>query len=131
VQTVSSFDTGSGFTIASTAKRHLNRYVMKRVVPMVLIIIVSWFTFFLKDYRKRVDLAGANLLLFIAFNFTVANDMPRLGDITMLDAFLVGAFVVTALVILVNDVLRRLEINGHRDLAERLDVYAIYGYPLA
>lgn len=131
VQNHSGFDPGSRFTLIFEAERHLNYYIIRILIPVLLIITVSWFSFFLQDYAKRIDLAGANLLLFIAFNFTISNDMPRLGYITLIDTFLVSTFIVTGLVILANVMLRRLENHGRRDLARKLDVYAIIGYPLA
>jgi hypothetical protein len=69
--------------------------------------------------------------LFIAFNFTVSNDIPRLGYITLIDAVMVGTFIITTLVILVNVILRRLENRDNVALARKLDVYAIVGYPAA
>lgn len=127
----SGFDTGSRFSLEFEAERHLNYYVLRILIPVTLIITVSWFTFFLKDYAKRIDLAGANLLLFIAFNFTLTNDLPRLGYITLIDAIMVGTFIITTLVILANVALRRLESVGRVELVRKLDVYAIIGYPAA
>ena len=131
VQNQSGFEPGSRFSLIFEAKRHLNYYIIRILIPVLLIITVSWFTFFLQDYTKRIDLAGGNLLLFIAFNFTISNDLPRLGYITLVDFFMVGTFIVTSLVILANVMLRQLENHGRRDFARRLDVYAIIGYPLA
>ena len=130
-QTESAFEQGARFSLQFEGERHLNYYVIRILIPVLLIIIVSWFTFFLRDYTKRIDLAGANLLLFIAFNFTISNDMPRLGYITLIDTFLVGSFIITSMVVLVNVMLRRLENGGRKKLAEKMDFYAITGYPLA
>jgi hypothetical protein len=85
---------------------------------------------FLQDFGKRVDAAVANLLIFVAFNFTISSDLPRLGYVTFIDAIFLAAFFVTAGVVLVNVIFKRLEVTGRMELARRLDIFAIWVYPL-
>jgi len=109
-------------------RRHLVYYIVRIFVPIMIILAVSWITFRLKDYLKRVDLGVTVLLLLIAFNFTLGSDLPRLGYLTAVDAFIAGTFVITGAVILVNVQLRLWERQGRDVDAERLDRIAMIGY---
>ncbi len=121
----------SRFIFAFQAKRHITYYFFRILLPLIIIIIVAWFSFFLKDYNKRVDVAGANLLIFIAFNFTIATDLPRLGYLTFLDTLLVTTFIITGVVVIISYQLRRMvDADKHAQVA-RIDKYIRWFYPLA
>ena len=121
----------SRFNFEFQAKRHREYYFFRILLPLAIIIAVSWSLFFLKDYAKRVDAAGANLLLFIAFNFAISSDLPRLGYLTFLDSLLISAFLVTAVVLILAVYLRRQDMKGRDVFVAKVDRYVITFYPLA
>jgi hypothetical protein len=113
------------------APRHLDYYFLQIFTPILLIIAISWFTFFLKDYTRRIEAAAANILLFIAFSWSLADNYPRLGYITFLDAIMAVTFIVNALVLLYNVQMKRLEARGENERLERIDNMLDWVYPLA
>ena len=129
-QNLTTGETNARFSFHFQAKRHLNYYLLRMFIPLFVIIVVSWLPFFLRDFSKRVDIASGNLLLFIAFNFTLSNDLPRLGYVTFLDKILICMFLVSGLLVLLNVYLRRLEIKGQVDKLKTIDQYTIWGYPV-
>jgi hypothetical protein len=120
----------SRYTFSFEATQHLSYYIFRIFVPILLIILVSWVTFFLKNYTHRIEVASANLLLFIAFSFSLADNYPRLGYLTFLDAVMAIMFIINALVIVYNVWLRRLEVNGGIEMVERIDNVLDWVYPL-
>lgn len=113
------------------AKRHVQYYLLRFMLPLMIILFVSWATFFLEEYRRRIDMANANLLVFVAFNFAISTTLPKLGYLTFMDMLLVGMFIITGSMVLVNIALRRLKLMGRESLARRIDLSLIvWVYPL-
>ena len=131
VTTVENLGERSQFSYHFNATRSLTFYVIRFFVPLALIILVAWITFFLKNYMRRVEITTGNLLLFIAFNFTISDSLPKLGYLTFLDAILAGTFLISVIVVAFNVYLQRLEVNGKEELAQSIDKYTIWVYPLA
>lgn len=120
----------SRFTFQFTAPRHLDYYLFQIFVPILLIGLISWFTFFLRDYTRRIEAAAANVLLFIAFSFSLSDNYPRLGYLTFLDAIMLVTFIINTLVILYNVYLKQLESNGRVEHADAIDRYFDWVYPI-
>lgn len=121
--------TVSSFAFSFSGSRHPDYYIFQIFVPVLLIILVSWVTFFLKDYVMRIEIASANLLLFIALGFSLADNYPRLGYLTFLDAVMAATFVITAGVVVYNVLMRRLELAENLARVERIDAVMDWVYP--
>lgn len=120
----------SRFTFTFPAQRHLDYYLFRIFLPLFLIVIVAYATFYMKDYGKRVDYSAANLMTFVMFNFTVGAELPHLGYLTFTDSILILAFVVTAVTVIANVVLKRLSVTGRVEVARRWDGTILWGYPV-
>jgi hypothetical protein len=129
--TSSSLQPTSRFTFHFSAPRHQEYYIFRIFVPILLIISVSYITFFLKDYTRRIEIATGNLLLFIAFSFSLGDNYPRMGYLTFLDAIMAITFVINTLVVVINVYFKWLESRGEVEKADRLEAPMDYIYPLA
>lgn len=121
----------SRFTFHFSAPRHLDYYIFRIFVPILLIISVSYITFFLKDYSRRIEIATGNLLLFIAFSWSLGDNYPRMGYLTFVDAIMAITFLINTLVVALNVYYKWLEQKGEREKADRLEAPMNYIYPIA
>lgn len=78
-------------------RRNPRSYVFKFIVPLLLLVMISWVTFWLspEEFKARDQLqsAVATLLIVVAFNITVSNLLPRTEYITYIDALLFTCFI--------------------------------------
>lgn len=118
-------------TLVFEGSRHITYYLIRVFLPMLVLITVSWSVFFLDEYRKRIEISGANLLVFVAFNWAISADLPKLGYLTFLDFILQWMFLATGAIIVFNVVLTKLKLAGRETLARKLDNYALkWIYPI-
>jgi hypothetical protein len=66
----------------------------------------------------------------VAFNFTISNDLPRLGYLTLLDRIIITSFCCAALVVFISVCQKRLEAKGKIELASYIDKVVLIFYPL-
>jgi hypothetical protein len=78
-------------------RRNSKSYVLKFIVPLLLLVIISWVTFWLshEEFKTKDQLqsAVATLLIAVAFNITATNLLPRTEYITYIDALLFTCFI--------------------------------------
>jgi hypothetical protein len=78
-------------------RRNPKSYILKFIVPLLLLVIISWVTFWLshEEFKTRDQLqsAVATLLIVVAFNITASNLLPRTEYITYIDALLFTCFI--------------------------------------
>jgi hypothetical protein len=120
----------SRFTFHFSAPRYQVYYIFRIFIPVLLIILISYVTFFLKDFTRRIEVATGNVLLFIAFSWSLAEDYPRMGYLTFLDVIMAITFVINTLVVIYNVYLKWLETKDQRAKAERIDRAADWLYPI-
>lgn len=121
----------SRFSLGFSAHRHLLYYWARIFVPVILLIIIGWANLFLEEYRRRIDIASGNLLAFIAYNFTISGELPRLGYLTFLDSLMMAVFIISVASVVYNVALRRLSLAGHEDTARSIDWHTTHwAYPV-
>ena len=120
----------SRYSLHFQAERNLTFYIVRFLIPLGLIITVSWITFFLRDYTRRIEITTGNLLLYIAWSFSISDNLPRLGYLTFMDAIMMTTFFISVIVVVFNVVLKRMEVTGKESVAFKFDKYTLWIYPL-
>ena len=106
-------------------RRNPKSYVWKFIVPLLLLVIISWVTFWLshEEFKTKDQLqsAVATLLIIVAFNITASSLLPKTDYITYIDALLFSSFifVVISIATIVGTHLLQLNVSPERALTVR------------
>ncbi len=129
VPTITDIEGHYRFSLDIKAKRHTTYYLFRILFPMALIVVIGWGIFFIFDHNTQIAAASGNLLVFIAFNFTVGDSLPRLGYLTFLDSIMLTGFVASISSLLLALYLKRIESVGRADDAKVLERRALTIFP--
>jgi gamma-aminobutyric acid receptor subunit beta len=72
------------------ASRSMQHYILKVILPLVLIVIMSWTVFWIdpNEAGTQISVAVTSMLTLIAYRFAIDTQLPRLPYMTRLDAFI-------------------------------------------
>lgn len=121
----------SGYSFEFTASRKAEHYIWKVILPLVLIVMMSWSVFWIapSETGPQMSIAVTSMLTLIAYRFAIDSQLPRLPYTTSLDAFiLMSTFLVffSFVEVLVTTILETKEQNK---LAKRIDLFCRAIFP--
>lgn len=116
-----------------TAHRITGFYLWKVILPLCLIVAMSWCVFWISPelYGPQIGLSATSMLTLIAFIFATTNMVPELGYFTLLDLFIGGSTILVFLALLESLTVTYLVSGDRKKLARRIDVMSRAAFPFA
>ena len=123
----------SGYLLQISAERYASFYFWKTMVPIALIVCMSWCVFWIdpKQFGTQLGLSATSVLTMVAFIFATTNMLPRLGYFTMLDKYIAGATIFVFAALLQSQCTGYLAAQKRTALATRIDLISRLAFPLA
>jgi hypothetical protein len=122
----------SGYVFEFTALRDVRYYILKVILPLVLIVIMSWTVFWIdpNTSNSQLSIAVTSMLTLIAYRFAVDSQLPRLPYMTRLDAFILTSTLLVFFSLIEVLVTAVLDNNRQTARAKKLDRYCRVIFPL-
>jgi len=113
-------------------KRHTSYFLLKVILPLMLIVAMSWMVFWIDPSMaaSQISVAVTAMLTLIAYRFAIGGMVPRLGFLTSLDYFVMGSTIVVFVGLLEVVYTARLFQSGQVEKARAVDHSARWIVPL-
>ncbi len=84
----------SRYTLEIEIARKPGFYIWKVFLPLIVIVALSWSIFWMTDERfsARSRISATGVLTVVAYQFVFAENLPRVGYLTLLDQVMIGSF---------------------------------------
>ena len=121
------------FEFSFSAKRHMGYYLLKIMLPLLLIVMMSWIVFWIdpKEMGTQISVSVTTMLTLIAYRFMVGSAVPKISYLTRLDLFILSATLLVFTTLLEAVVTGTLARSERVELARRIDRVARVVYPSA
>jgi len=106
-------------------------YVWKIFLPLILLAAIPWSAFWydVDDFAGKMSIPLGIVLSLVAFQFSIARDLPRVGYITFLDAVFITSFVFAFLCIVEVTLVYVLQSRKHSPIADKMRRTARWAFP--
>lgn len=122
----------SGVSFTFLAKRHAGYFIVKVILPLILIVAMSWLVFWInpQEMGSQLNVAVTTMLTLIAYRFAVGADLPHVSYLTSIDYFILGATFLVFFSLIEVIITSSLAQNGNLPLALAIDRWSRVLFPL-
>jgi hypothetical protein len=119
------------FVFEIEVARESGFYLWKVMLPLFIIVAISWSVFWMTDEplagRSRITATG--VLTIVAYQFVVAEDLPRIAYLTLLDKVMIVSLVLLAVTVVQSMIVARYQRDDPAG-ATRIDRASRWIFPL-
>ena len=123
----------SRFSYNVFVKRLPDYFVWKVIVPLILIVAMSWTVFWMNPihYGPQIGMSATSMLTLIAFQFAMVNILPKLNYFTLLDRFITLSTILVFLGLVESLTTAYLVTIDKKELGLKIDKICRWAFPLA
>ena len=121
-----------GFVFSFEAERIFTHYVVKYIIPLFLIVMMSWVVFWIDptEAGSQLSVAVTATLTLIAYHIALAGKLPDISYLTRMDIFLFCSTLLVFAALVEVVVTSRLARSDRIDLARKYDFYSRMVFPV-
>lgn len=121
-----------GFEFKMEFKRKIQFYIWKTVIPLTLVIFMSWTVFWVhpKHLEAQIAITVTSMLTMVTFQFLLSNILPPLSYLTKMDIFVFGANFIVFLTLIETIISSYYNDRNELEMAELIDKRSRIIFPI-
>ena len=122
----------SELVVTLDVDRESGFYVWKILVPLVLLVAISWSVFWMsgESLAARIGISFTGILTVVAYQFVIDRVLPKVSYFTLWDTIVLLSFVLMGLTVAINVLQAVLRIRRRDELANEIDATARVAFPV-
>ena len=120
------------YRLTVEARREVQYYLLKVLAPLMLIVFMSWAVFWIDPQQigAQIGLSATAILTLVAYQFALADLLPRISYLTRADRFTLSSSVLVFLALVEAVTTSALTRQGRADTGNRLDRFSRVAFPI-
>ncbi len=112
-----------GVTFEFDAKRYIGYYLVKVLLPLLMIVMMSWIVFWIhpSESGSQISVSITSMLTLIAYRFALGAMLPKVSYITRMDGFILFATIMVFIALMEAVTTSRLVKVGKEEMALKMD----------
>ncbi len=131
VELIEGANTLPGMAFEFHAKRYIGYYLVKVLLPLLMIVMMSWIVFWIhpSESGSQISVSITSMLTLIAYRFALGAMLPKVSYITRMDGFILFATIMVFIALMEAVTTSRLVKVGKEEMALKMDRFCRILFP--